>query len=62
MRIFIRLSAVNNSIEELELRLNEIEKKYNKQFSIVFRAFRKILDTDEKSARRQIGFRKSYKE
>jgi len=59
MRTFIRLNSVNTSIEELKLRLNEMEKKYDKQFKIVFQAFRKILDTDEKSVRRQIGFRKS---
>jgi len=59
MRTFIKLNSVNISIEDLELRLNEMEKKYDKQFKIVFQAFRKILETDKKAEKKQIGFRES---
>ncbi|MFA6161279.1 MAG: ORF6N domain-containing protein [Patescibacteria group bacterium] len=56
MRTFTKLREMIASHEELRMKLEAMEKRYDEQFSIVFDALRKMLDEDEKP-NSQIGFR-----
>jgi hypothetical protein len=56
MRAFIRLRQMLASNAELSRRVDELEKKYDSQFRIVFEAIRQIL-TPPDSKRRSIGFK-----
>lgn len=56
MRTFTKLREMIASHEELRMKLEAMEKRYDEQFSIVFDALRKMLDEDENSSS-QIGFR-----
>ena len=55
MRIFVRLRQLLSSNKELSSRLDELEKKYDHQFKIVFDAIRQLM-IPEPSERRKIGF------
>jgi lipopolysaccharide biosynthesis glycosyltransferase len=55
MRAFVKLRDMVASNKELAKKLNELEKKYDAQFRIVFDAIREIITTPEKPKRR-IGF------
>lgn len=56
MRAFVRLRELLASHAELSRKLDELEKKYDKQFAIVFQAIRQLMQPPEKPKRR-IGFR-----
>lgn len=56
MRAFIRLRQMLASNAELARRLDELEKKYDSQFRVVFDAIRQILNPPP-SKRRSIGFK-----
>ncbi|MDD2717505.1 MAG: ORF6N domain-containing protein [Candidatus Wallbacteria bacterium] len=56
IRAFVRLRRILSSNAELTRKLEEMEKKYDAQFKIVFDAIRQILTTPEKP-KRQIGFK-----
>jgi len=58
VRAFIRLREMLISNKELARRLDELEKKYDAQFKLVFDAIRELMKSPEKEQRR-IGFRKS---
>lgn len=55
MRIFVRLRQLLSSNKELSSRLDELEKKYDHQFKVVFDAIRQLM-TPAPSERRKIGF------
>ena len=55
MRAFARIRELILSHKELQNRIDEMEKKYDKNFAVVFEALRKLLDPPEKP-RREIGF------
>jgi len=55
MRTFIRLRQIMTSNEELRHRIENLEKKYDKRFRMVFKAIQKLLESPEKP-RRTIGF------
>lgn len=55
MRTFVQLRNILSSHEDLARKLNELEKKYDEQFSIVFDAIRQIM-TPPDPPRRKIGF------
>lgn len=55
MRTFVRLKRMLASHEDLASKLVDLEKKYDKQFSVVFDALRQLMNTPE-SPRKQIGF------
>jgi len=55
MRAFVRLRQILASNRELSKRLNELEKKYDAQFKIVFDAIRQLMATPE-TKKRPIGF------
>ncbi len=56
MRAFVRLREFALSSKEITQRLNEMEKKYDDQFAVVFQAIRKLIEGPGKP-KRQIGFR-----
>lgn len=56
MRSFVRLRKMLASHKDLERKLYDLEKKYDKQFKVVFDAIRALMKEDEKP-KREIGFR-----
>lgn len=55
VRAFIQLRKLLASNEELALKINEMEQKYDSNFSVVFHALKQLID-QPKPSRRQIGF------
>ena len=55
VRAFVRMREMVNAHAELARKVDEMEKKYDGQFKIVFDAFRQLMNPPE-SPRRQIGF------
>ncbi len=55
MRAFVRLRELLATHADLARQLDELEKKYDKQFAVVFDAIRQLMapPTDEK---REIGY------
>ena len=45
MRAFVKLRELLSSHKDLEKRLNDLEKKYDKQFKVVFQAIRELMKT-----------------
>ena len=55
MRAFVQLRELIASNDKLAKKLNELEKKYDAQFRVVFDAIRKLMEPAEKP-KRKIGF------
>ncbi len=55
MRTFVQLRNILATHEDLARKLNELEKKYDEQFSIVFDAIRQIMKPPV-SPKKKIGF------
>ena len=55
MRAFVRLRQILASNKELAKRLDELEKKYDAQFRVVFEAIRELMKPPE-TKKRPIGF------
>ena len=62
MRAFVRLRQILASHKELAHKLDELEKKYDAQFKVVFDAIRELMMPAELPPRRRIGFRPGKKE
>jgi len=58
VRAFVKLREMLGSHRELARRLEEMEKKYDAQFKVVFDVIRQLTKPPEKP-RRRIGFRSS---
>jgi hypothetical protein len=56
MRAFVRLREILASHKDLAFKLNELEKKYDSQFKVVFDAIRRLMSPPEKP-RPSIGFK-----
>jgi len=56
MRAFVRLRALLSTHKELARKLEELEKKYDEQFAVVFRAIRELMAPPQPPPRRRIGF------
>lgn len=56
MRAFVQLRELLATNKELARKLEELERKYDKQFAVVFDAIRKLMQPPDHS-KRQIGFR-----
>lgn len=56
IRTFTRLKELLSTHEELRLKLESMEKKYDEQFKIVFDAFRRLLAAEDEE-KPQIGFK-----
>ncbi len=57
MRAFVKLREIMASHAELAKKLDDLEKKYDKQFKAVFQAIRQLMEQPV-SPSRQIGFKK----
>jgi hypothetical protein len=57
MRAFVRLRQMLASHKELARKLEELEKRYDVQFKVVFDAIRELMTPSELPPRRRIGFR-----
>jgi hypothetical protein len=56
MRAFVRLRAMLTGHAELARKLDELEKKYDAQFSVVFDAIRQLMAPSPIGPKRRIGF------
>ncbi|MBN1515558.1 ORF6N domain-containing protein [Candidatus Sumerlaeota bacterium] len=59
MRTFVQLRRLMDSNRELAKKINQLEKKYDEQFSLVFQAIKQLLAEDEarkQKPKRRIGF------
>jgi hypothetical protein len=56
MRAFVRLRRILASHKELARKLDELEKKYDAHFKVVFDAIRELMAPAEPPPRRRIGF------
>ncbi len=54
MRVFVKFRRILEGHKELARKLEEIEKKYDAQFKVVFDAIRKLMEPPEKP--KKIGF------
>ena len=57
MRTFVKLRNILASNRELARKLEELEKQYNANFRVVFKAIAQLMNTGEVPKKRQIGFR-----
>ncbi len=57
VRAFIRLRELSLSHRYLSQRLNDLEKKYDRRFLVVFDAIRKLMSPTPESKSNSIGFR-----
>ena len=55
MRAFVRLRAIMSTHKDLARRLDQLEKKYDAQFKVVFDAIRQLMTLPE-PGKRKIGF------
>jgi len=55
MRTFTKLKEMLATHKELRQKIEEMEKKYDHQFKIVFEAIRQLIEPAQKSGKR-IGF------
>jgi hypothetical protein len=58
MRVFIKLRQLYISHEDLKKKIIAMERKYDKQFQIVFEAIKQLMESDEKP-KRKIGYVKT---
>jgi len=56
MRTFTKLRRMIASHEDLKLKIEEMEDRYDQQFKIVFDAIKQLIQ-EEKKPKRQIGFK-----
>lgn len=56
MRIFVKLRRILASHKDLLKKIEDIEKKYDSQFKVVFEAIRQLVLEEEKP-KRKIGFK-----
>jgi hypothetical protein len=56
VRAFVRLRGLITSHETLERRLDELERRYDGQFDVVFQAIREILNPPDPPPTPRIGF------
>ncbi|KAF3983941.1 MAG: hypothetical protein HFP81_04795 [Methylococcales symbiont of Hymedesmia sp. n. MRB-2018] len=56
MRTFVRFRQILSENKSLEKHLIELEKKYDKQFSIVFDAIKQLMLPERDKTKNPIGF------
>jgi hypothetical protein len=59
MRAFVQLRRMLLTNADLRRKIEEMEKKYDKQFIIVFEAIKKLLEPPKRAEKRIIGFSRS---
>ena len=60
MRAFVKLRQLLRTNEELNRKMTDMEKKYDKQFKVVFQILQQLMEPPKKP-RKEIGFRASSK-
>lgn len=61
MRTFVKLRRLLASNAELARKLDALERKYDKQFKVVFDAIRQLMHPPSEKSKREIGFRTAAK-
>jgi len=56
MRAFVRMRRMVGEYAELNRRLDDMERRYDDQFKVVFDAIRQLIASPSSTKRRQIGF------
>jgi hypothetical protein len=56
MRTFVKLRRILATHDELARKLASLERKYDRQFKLIFDAIREIMNPKDPPKRRQIGF------
>jgi len=56
MRVFSKLRRILAENKELTVKLNNLERKYDKQFRVVFDAIRELMEPGVQHMTRKIGF------
>jgi phage regulator Rha-like protein len=56
MRAFVRLREILATHKDLARKLEELEKKYDEKFRVVFEAIRQLMALPESPPKRRIGF------
>jgi len=57
VRAFVKLRQLLASNADLARKVNALEKKYDSQFAMVFKAIRELMEPPEKGKKKRIGFR-----
>lgn len=57
VRAFVRLRALIASRQDLAKRLDDLERRYDRQFKTVFQAIRALMESEEEPPKGRIGFR-----
>lgn len=57
MRAFVRLRRILTANKDLARRLDDLERKYDSKFRVVFDAIRRLMDRPGSRRRRVNGFR-----
>jgi hypothetical protein len=60
MRVFVRLRRILESQKDFAKKLDDMEKKYDQNFKVVFDAIRKLMEMPPAPAKRPIGFHVKY--
>lgn len=56
MRAFVRLRRILTEHEDLKLQLANLERRYDKQFKVIFDAIKELMSAKEPAKKRKIGF------
>ena len=56
MRAFVNLRRIIFTYESLRRKIEAMEKKYNGQFQIIFKAIKKLMEPPPEKPKRRIGF------
>jgi len=56
IKTFIKLKEMIATNRELRIKIEELEKRYDKSFKIVFDTLRKLLEENDNNSRKRIGF------
>lgn len=56
IRAFVRLRELMTSHKDLARKLADLERRYDRQFRVVFQAIRELMKPEEPPTSRQIGF------
>ena len=56
MRAFVRLRGLMLSNVGLAQKITELEKKYDRQFAVVFEAIRSLMEPPKSGSKRPLGF------
>ena len=57
MRTFVQLRKWMESNKSLSMKVNNLEKKYNERFQVVFKAIQQLIKEDQRP-RKPIGFKR----